>query len=312
MATAIDTLKEKTGLQKKPITIAEQLEIMKPQLSRVMSKSINPDRLVRIALTQLRVNPKLAECDAQSVLACVMLAAQFNLEFGVFGQCYMVPYKRTATFIPGWQGWTELVSRSGRASAWTGEVREGDVFDASLGSKPFVHHVPDFNGDEDRPLLYTYAIGKQTSAEHPVIEIWGKSRIEKHLNRYNRVGNLHYAKKDEHNFAMYARKVPLLQVVKYLPKSVELHALANLDYASESGQQKPSIQMAATVLEGDYVADGGTEREETHVSDVDMAIDLLGWTAEEANEQRKKFKTDAEFAAHLSRLIDEKNAEEIG
>jgi len=42
MAT-IDSLKESAGLIKKPVTIAEQLEIMKPQLGRVLSRNVNPD-----------------------------------------------------------------------------------------------------------------------------------------------------------------------------------------------------------------------------------------------------------------------------
>jgi len=283
MAT-IDSLKESAGLIKKPVTIAEQLEIMKPQLGRVLSRNVNPDRLVRIALTELRKNPSLGNCDVQSILASVMIAAQLNLEPGVFGQCYLVPFKGTCQLIPGWIGWTDLVSRSGRASVWTGEVREGDEFDASLGSKPFVHHKPDFDGDEDRPLLYTYAVGKQTGAEHPVIEIWGKVRIDKHLKRYNRVGDRHYALKDAHNFAMYGRKIPLLQVVKYLPKSVELHAAAQLEYAADAGTQKPTLQMASSILDGEYVADGGTQIEQKEMipeeSKSREMFGLLGWDLE--------------------------------
>ena len=298
MSNTMDALKEKTGLVKKPVTIAEQLDIMKPQLQRVLSRSINPDRLIRIALTQLRVNPKLGECEAQSILASVMLAAQLNLEFGVFGQCYMVPYKGIATFVTGWQGWTELVSRSGRAAAWTGAVREGDEFDASLGSKPFVHHRPDFNGDEDRPLQYTYAVGKQTGAEHPIVEVWGKQRVDKHLKRYNRVGGMHYALKDGHNFEMYARKIPLLQVVKYLPKSVEMQAAASLDYAADNGVQRPSLEMAGTILDGDYVADGKSK------SDIDIAFEQLDWTADEIAKARKEHPNEKDLMDYLNGRID--------
>ena len=314
MATnTMEGLKEKTGLVKRPVTIAEQLEILKPQLGRVLSRSMNPDRLIRIALTQLRINPKLAECEAQSVLACVMLAAQLNLEFGVFGQCYMVPYKGVATFVPGWQGWTELVSRSGRAAAWTGEVREGDEFDASLGSKPFVHHKPDFNGDEDRNLLYTYAVGKQTGAEHPVIEVWGKQRLDKHLRRYNKVGDRHYALKDAHSFVMYGRKIPLLQVVKYLPKSVEMQAAANLDYSSDSGRQKPTIEMASTILDGEYTAEGSTVIDQKEKpSDIAAAYQFLDWTVDEQKKHRKLHEglADAAYLAELQGIVDQRMSEE--
>lgn len=305
MSNTMDSLKEKTGLVKRPMTIGEQLDLLKPQLSRVLSRSINPDRLVRIAMTQLKINPSLGSCTVESVLASVMLAAQLNLEFGVFGQCYMVPYKGVATFITGWQGWTDLVSRSGRAAAWTGAVREGDEFDASLGSKPFIHHKPDFDGDEDRPLKYTYAVGKQTGAEHPVIEIFGKLRLDKHLKRYNRVGDRHYALKDGHNFEMYGRKIPLLQVVKYLPKSVEMQAAANLDYAADAGHQTPTIAMASTILDGEYTSDG------TSTDPIKDRWQALDWTQAEGTEDRKKFKgSEDEYKTYLDGLIDKRNEEE--
>lgn len=248
--TALDALKEKTGIAKRPVTPQEYLETLKPKI-QAACKRIDPDRLIRLALTELQRIPQLQQ-DPAGVMSCVLIASNLNLEFGVFGQCYMVPFKGKATFITGWQGWADLVSRSGKASVWTGEVREGDKFDCSLGSKPYIKHVPDFDGDEDRKLLYTYAIGKQTGVETPVIEVWGKTRIEKHLKRYNRVGGMHYALQNDHNFAMYGRKVPLLQVVKYLPKSVEARAAAQLDRAADEGRQNLTLEAAGNILDGEF------------------------------------------------------------
>lgn len=246
-----DKLRSATGITKAPVTPQQYLEALKPKIMAAC-KRIDPDRLIRLALGELSRTPSLQQ-DAAGVMACVLLASNLNLEFGVFGQCYMVPFKGKATFITGWQGWADLVSRSGKASVWTGEVREGDKFDCSLGSKPYLRHQPDFDGDEDRKLLYTYAIGQQTGVEAKVIEVWGKVRIEKHLKRYNRVGDKHYALQNAHNFAMYGRKVPLLQVVKYLPKSVEARVAAQLDRAADDGTQNLTIDSAGSILDGDFV-----------------------------------------------------------
>lgn len=248
---ALEKLKQAAGVSKRPITVTEQLEALKPQLVRVMSRNMNPDRLVRIVMTEIRKNPKLGDCDAQTLLGAVMTSAQLHLEPGVFGQCYFVPYGKTCTFITGWQGYVDLVSRTGRANAWTGAVREGDTFECSLGSRPFVKHQPDFDGDEDRKLLYTYAVGRIAGSDTPVIEVWGKQRLDKHLKRYNKVGDRHYALQNGHNFEMYARKIPLLQVVKYLPKSVELQTAAGLDYAADAGNQRITIDQAANIMDGD-------------------------------------------------------------
>ena len=53
----------------------------------------------------------------------------------------------------------------------------------------------------------------------PIIELWRVSKIEKHRDKYNKVGRKHYSFRD---WEMYARKVPLLQVLKYMPCSIEV------------------------------------------------------------------------------------------
>jgi len=93
-----------------------------------------------------------------------MIAAQLNLEPGVFGQCYLVPFKGTCQLIPGWIGWTDLFP--GLAGHRFGRAKSGKVMNLMplLASKPFVHHKPDFDGDEDRLYFIPIAVGKQTGA----------------------------------------------------------------------------------------------------------------------------------------------------
>ena len=109
-------------------------------------------------------------------------------------------------------------SSAGRASIWTGAVFEGDEFDYALGDRPFVTHKP---GGEDDPkkLTHVYCVGRIKGAEWPVIDVWTASKVEKHRDRYNRQGNKHYSYR---NWEMYARKVVLLQVIKYMPASTEI------------------------------------------------------------------------------------------
>jgi recombination protein RecT len=171
-------------------------------------------------------------------------------------------------------------------------VREGDDFDYELGSRPKVHFKPAIDGDEDRPLLATIAIGHIIGMdEYPQIEVWGFDKLRKHLDRYNKVGDRHYALQTgkrletSHNFEMYARKVPLLQVVKYLPKSVEWQTAAALDYQADTGRQLLNLQTAAAVIEGENVdALPAGEPEETQETAIDPKIGelfkLLGWSAQ--------------------------------
>ena len=66
-------------------------------------------------------------------------------------------------------------------------------------------------------------------------------RITKHRDRYNKVGGKHYSYS---NMEMYARKVVLLQVLKYLPASPELAQAIALNDAAEVGRQGLTIDDA--------------------------------------------------------------------
>lgn len=300
-------LKIATGLEqpKKPQTFQSMLEAMRPEFAKVLPRAMSAERLVRIATTEVRKNPDLGLCEIQSVIGSIMVSAQLGLEPGIMGQAYLVPFnewkakKKICTFIPGWQGYVDLVSRSGRASAWTGAVYEGDEFDASLGSDPFVHHKPDWNASpEGRRLLYAYAVGEQKGATRPVVDVWGFQKVLFHRNLYNKVGDKHYSYTNSNNMEMYARKLPLLQVIKYLPKSVELATAAGLDYAADAGTQALTIEGA--------VADAPIELPEAVTTPYDQAFDILEWDGA----QRKTFldehrgKPEEEIKSLLSVEVD--------
>ena len=171
-----------------------------------------------------------------------MTATQLGLEPGINGQGYLIAYGGKCTFVPGWKGLVDLVSRAGRATVWTGAVYEGDKFDYQLGDEPFCRHKP---GDGGETFTHVYAIGRVKDAQMPVIEVWTRGKVQKHLNQYNKVGGRHYALASESNFEMYARKVALLQVLKYMPASIELANAIAVSHAAEAGQ--------GAVIEGDFV-----------------------------------------------------------
>ena len=218
------------------------LDKMKPQMALAPPKHMNADRMARLALTAFSTTPALQECSAQSILGSLMVAVQLGLEPGIGGQGYLIPYKKTCTFVPGWKGLVDLVARSGRATVWTGVVFEGDEFEYQLGDAPFCRHRP---GDCEGLFTHVYAIGRVRDAQMPVIEVWSRGKVEKHLKQYNKVGDRHYARASENNFEMYARKVALLQVLKYMPSSIELANAVAVSNAAEEGK--------GVVLDGDFV-----------------------------------------------------------
>lgn len=239
------------------------LEKFKGEIARALPQHMNPDRMARIALTAFRLNPKLGQCDPRSVMAAVIQSSQLGLEIGVNGQAYLVPYEKRSKvdgkwktvgvecqFIPGWKGLVDLANRSGKVSVWTGAVFVGDDFDYGLGDRPFITHRP--MGEFDpKQITHVYAVGRIKGSEWPVIEVWPISRVWKHRDQFNKSGEKHYSYGNEE---MYARKVVLLQVLKYLPSTPELNQAIAMNDAAEAGAQGLNVK---DVIEGTWAPGAG-------------------------------------------------------
>lgn len=217
------------------------LEKFKAEISRALPKHLSGDRMARIALTCFRSNPKLGQCDPRSVFAAVIMASQLGLEPGIGGSAFLIPYGRECQFVPGWQGLVDLASRAGRSSLWTGAVYAGDEFDYELGDSPFIKHKPTATEESIEKLTHVYAVGRVTGSDWPVLEVWTVAKVKAHRDRYNKVGTRHYS---HGNLEMYARKVALLQVLKYMPKSSELQTAIALDNAASTGEQRIEMKDA--------------------------------------------------------------------
>lgn len=217
------------------------MERLKPQMALALPKHMNADRMARLALTAFSSNSDMQRCEFRTIASSLMTAGAMGLEPGVNGAGYLIPYKGTCTFVPGWKGLVDLVSRSGRATVWTGAVFDGDQFDYALGDRPFVTHKP---GDETDPekLTHVYAIGRANGSEYPVIEVWSMRKVWKHRDALNKQGGKHYSFRHPE---MYARKVPLLQVLKYMPTSIEVANAIAVAEAAESGR--------GAVIDGNFV-----------------------------------------------------------
>ncbi len=245
--TSLDTLRAATPAVAAPTNFPGMLKAYQAEIARALPRHLNPDRLCRIALTEFRKNPNLASCDPKSVFAAVIMSSQLGLEPGVMGQSYLIPYKNECTFVPGWKGLVDLVMRTGRATVWTGAVFRGDEFSYSLGTSPKIDHEP--SGESDPNLMtHVYAVGRVNGCEWPIIDVWKVEKVKAHRDKYNKVGTRHYSYR---HWEMYARKVVLLQVLKYMPASAELSRALDLEYASNNGGQQLDVK---DVIEGTWAA----------------------------------------------------------
>lgn len=220
-------------IARNPTDLMTFLTKAKPSIAMALPQHLNPERMVRLAVTCFSTTPALRNCTMQSILGSIIVASQIGLEPGIAGQGYLIPYKNTCTFVPGWQGLVGLLNNSGRATAWTGCVYEGDHWEFKLGSHPVCDHIPGPNFGDETKLTWVYACGKVNGSEQPIMEAWPMARVWKHRDKYNKVGDRHYSFQ---NKEMYARKVVLLQVLKYLPRSININNAITAINGSEEGQ----------------------------------------------------------------------------
>lgn len=216
-----------------PKELAEYLLKSKKEIADVLPSHITPERMISLAVTSFSNNQMLQRCTPASILSCLVIASQLGLEPGVGGQGYLIPDNGRCIFVPGWQGIVGLLNNTGRATAWTGCVYEGDQFQFELGMYPVLRHVPGENYGETDKITWAYACGKVNGAGTPVIEAWPLQRIMRYRDEHNEIGEEHYSYK---YLEMYARKVVLLQILKYMPKSVEVQNAIEVSHAAETGR----------------------------------------------------------------------------
>lgn len=134
-----------------------------PKIAKVLPKHMSPERMMQLAISTINKNPKLADCSVESVLSCFMTASALGLEpndVNGLGQCYIIPYGRKATFIPGYRGLYKLALNSGEIQSITVEVvYKGDEFEYTLGDDAHITHKPSMEADhKPENMICAYCI----------------------------------------------------------------------------------------------------------------------------------------------------------
>lgn len=211
------------------LNLRQQIEVMAPQFQMAMPRGLEAVQLVRDAITCLSRTPKLAQCDATSVLGGLMTCAQLGLRPAVLGQAWLLPLWNSkargyqAQLIIGYQGLAELAYRSNRIASLDAHiVYENDIYDVDYGLKPKLKHKPTLFGERGAPIAY-YAVAQM----HPSggkFNIMSREDVEKHRDRFamakTKEGVIIGPWRD--HFDAMALKTQVLQLAKLLPKSPEL------------------------------------------------------------------------------------------
>lgn len=274
-----------TGTNK---SLAQQIRDMESQFALAMPRGAEASQLVRDALTVLRGTPKLAECEATTVLGGLMTCAQLGLRPGVLGHAWLLPFyssknhRMEAQLIIGYKGLIALAHRSGQIESLIARtIYSNDIYEIDYGLEDKLVHKPTLQGAKGDPVGY-YAVAKFTTGGHAFIFVNHDEMIE-HKNRFamakTREGNIVGPWVD--SFDGMAHKTCVRELSKWMPQSTELSAALEAD-ESVRVDVSPTADpvQVSRIVEGEYTVDTNTG--EVVDQDGPTAADLAAINAEAA------------------------------
>lgn len=261
--------------ENKSKTIFDVIQTGAKQFATALPKHINSDRFVRIAITTIRQNPKLAQCNQESLLGALMVSAQLGLEPGVLGQCYLIPYGRECQFQIGYKGMIELLRRSGQLKdIYAYSVYENDEFEMTYGLDRDLKHKPNLQNKGNFIGCYCVAVLKDDAR---AFEYMTKEEIEAHGKKFSKTYGNGPWKTD---FEAMAHKTVVKKMLKWLPVSVEFLEMANKDEKTfKVADEKTGETEEIIVLEDGMVVNGETgeviEEPKDNSKDMDKVVEGL-------------------------------------
>ena len=263
-----------TKKENKSKTIFDVIQAGAKQFATALPKHINSDRFVRIAITTIRQNPKLAQCNQESLLGALMVSAQLGLEPGVLGQCYLIPYGRECQFQIGYKGMIELLRRSGQLKdIYAYSVYENDEFEMTYGLDRDLKHKPNLQNKGNFIGCYCVAVLKDDAR---AFEYMTKEEIEAHGKKFSKTYGNGPWKTD---FEAMAHKTVVKKMLKWLPVSVEFLEMANKDEKTfKVADEKTGETEEIIVLDDGMVVNGETGeviKDSTDNKDMDKVVEGL-------------------------------------
>jgi len=215
---------------------------VKQKLAMAIPKHLTVDRLLRVAMSAIRINPMLLKCTPQSLLSCVMGCAQLGLEPEPFlGQAYLVPYRNAkknvyeAQLIPGYRGYIALARRSGEVQTVMSQaVFERDHFHLKLGVDATIEHEP---ADGDRgEFRGAYVVFKYRDGSYS-FDYMSKADIDKIRARSKAKDSGPWVT----DYVEMAKKTVVRRHVKLVPLSVELARAAQAEDLALGGKSQVNL-----------------------------------------------------------------------
>lgn len=269
-----DSNKE-TAVSNNGKSLRNWISSMSGQIKNALPANITPERMMRIALTAISKDEKLANSTPQSFLGALLTSAQLGLECNTpLGQSYLIPYWNSkkacleTQFQLGYQGLLDLCYRTGQYKTIQARiVYEGDQFDYNYGLEENLIHKP--TGKSDNPI-YVYAYYQLVSGGK-AFEVMSWEQIMAYKSKYSQAAKKGYTSPWDSDPEGMAKKTMLKKVLKYAPKTVEV---------AEAVTNDSAIITANTIKDGTSVS---------IIKNLDFTPDNVETKAIEEKEPEKSF-----------------------
>jgi recombination protein RecT len=253
--------------------VAYYLKQRRSEIEKMIPKSLNSERLLKVAQIAATTTPALAKCDVASLVGAIGQCAQMGLEPNtVLGHAYLVPFNtkrkdadgnerwvNSVQVIIGYKGLIDLARRSGQiVSIAAHEVCENDEFEYVYGLDEKLNHTPSMG--ERGEIIGFYAVAKLKDGGH-AFEFMSRYQVEKVRDDSKGWQDaVKFRKTDTHpwkaHFGEMGRKTVIRRLAKYLPLSIEFQTAAALDGMAEGGkdQHLDSMDGDFTIIPNDETA----------------------------------------------------------
>lgn len=212
--------------------LVNEIQMFVPQIAKALPRHIDADRMVRVLITEVTKNPKLAECDKASFFGAILYCSQLGLEPGAaLGHAFLIPRKTKngmeVQLQIGFQGMIDLVERDGRITIEAHLVFQNDFFKMKLGTSSELQHEPELIKDGGT-LIGAYAVARYKD---------GRCKF-----RFIKLSEIEDARKRSQSgsfgpwttdYNEMARKTAIRRLFKMLPKSIELARALELEETVE-------------------------------------------------------------------------------
>ena len=157
--------------------VKQIVDAVSPAIEAQLPRHIKPEAFLRVIITGLKNSKQakaLAQCDRPTLWAAMLEAARYGL-MPFTDEGAIVPYGKTATFIPQYQGLIQIMYRTGQVANVTFNlIHQLDDWDVEYGTHARFYHKPRFvdadgnPADRGKPILaYCYVTLRDGSITAP-------------------------------------------------------------------------------------------------------------------------------------------------